>query len=725
MSSKKGKIKIPEINESDEEAQNFNEPLIEKSPNLLIEDQKHIKIKDKDERDDLKYFKVKEKEAEPEITRWELVKNNLKSGITVGLVNLSLSISLAVASGCTPGVGIVAGIYAGLISGLIGGSDYNIIGPTGALSSFVKKLILKYGESVLPLACMVVGCICFGTRILQMDKYIDLFPSPVTEGFTVGVALILFINQVSPALGMENYNPETSIHFGPESPHSNSLIDNLVLDFSNLQEVNYKALITFISFLTFLGLLSYKFPKFPSVIVTTILGITMGYLQSISAIPTNINTLESRYGELKLSLFTFPTDFSHLKDIRFYFDCLPISVIAILETLISAKIADKMTKTRFNKNQELVSLGTSNVLIGFVGGMPVTAALARTSLNVKTGATHRTSALINAIVVFLLSVFFFHYFKYLPICVIGSIVSVVAFKMVNFHEIIHYYQQDKSSFYLIMVGGAFSLLADPTIGLIVAMIVYFFMFTTPFLNPFYEIIHTKSKNKNGKYLLNNLDQHLQDIPVGVKSDKRNFIVYRFVGILNFMNIDYHEKKLIEIMKEEPDICIILSLRYIYKIDIDTLDSLKLLLENVKNYNPEFFETYRFILSGITKNQIKEVKDPDWFNQLVNDDRLVLSEEFDQETNKTEVFKTKDKRRAFSTLDSVVLKNKIYSKSQITQEELRIAHNEPKENHKKEHYHHENKNNVHNKNANPEENTNFKKVTQFVNYTSSEPTDLGK
>jgi len=579
--------------------------------------------------DHIKNFEGKKPEP-PKETNWEIIKNNLQSGITVGLVNLSLCISLAVASGSTPGVGIIAGIYAGITSGFIGGSHFNIIGPTGALSSFVKKLIFKYGESSLPFSCLVVALSCFSCRFLALDKYIDLFPVPVTEGFTVGVALILFINQISPALGMENYNPEASIYNGEETQFSNSLIHNLVVDFENLHEVNISALITFCAFLAFLGFCTVKFPKFPSVILATLLGMVLGYLQSIGISPTTLNTLETKYGQLEMSFFTFPTNFKPLANITFYIDCLPIAVIAILETLISAKIADKMTKTRFDKNQETVCLGVANGILGLVGGLPVTAALARTSLNIKTGATHRISSLINSVIIILFSLFFFDKFKYLPICVIGSIVSIVAFKMVSYHEVIHYYQQDFKSFTLIMVGGIVSLLVDPTYGLVVAMIVYFFMFTTPFLSPFFEVIYTKSKIKKGKYILSNLDQHLQDIPVGVKVDQRNFVVYRFIGILNYMNIDYHEKRIIDIMESEPDICLILSLRYIYKIDIDTLDSLKILLDNVESYDKEFFSTNRFILSGITSTQINEVKDPEWFKTLVSSDKLVLSEEFDSE-----------------------------------------------------------------------------------------------
>jgi len=560
-----------------------------------------------------------------------LIKDNLQSGITVGLVNLSLSISLAVASGSTPGAGIVSGIYSGLVSGLLGGSNFNIIGPTGALSGFIKKLLTKWGQGCLPFCCFFIGLVCFLARLLQMDKYIDLFPVAVTEGFTVGVALILFINQIPPALGMENFNPEHSVYSGgDESKMQNTLIDNLIMDLSNLQAVNYYALTTFLVFLLVTGLVGKRFPKFPVVIIATLLGVLVGYLQSIGVFNADLHTLETKYGNIEFHLFTLPVDFSVIFKLSFYIDCLPIALIAILETLISAKIADKMTKTRFDKNQELIALGTSNIAVGISGGIPVTAALARTSLNIKSGATHKISSFINSLVILLLAYFFFDKFKYLPICVIGSIVCIVALKMVDYDEVIHLYKQDFQSFLLIMLGGVVSLIADPTIGLIVAMIVYFFMFTTPFLNPFYEVIFTKAKNKKGKFIISNLDQHLQDIPVGVKSDKRNFIVYRFIGILNYMNIDYHEKKIIEVMEKEPNVCLILSMRYIYTVDIDTLDSIKLLLENIKSYDNEFFSTHRFILSGITGSQIKTVKDPEWFNSLVNEQLLILSEEFDVE-----------------------------------------------------------------------------------------------
>ena len=139
-------------------------------------------------------------------------------------------------------------------------------------------------------------------------------------------------------------------------------------------------------------------PKIPWMIIISAIGIVMGAL--ISQFPT----LFTVFGEPNFTLFIKP-DFNpiHVIDPRFYADCVPIAFVAILETLISAKIADSMTGTKFHKQRELRGLALANLFCGATGGIPVTAALARTALNIRNGATHKYSSVFSSLTMVLLA----------------------------------------------------------------------------------------------------------------------------------------------------------------------------------------------------------------------------------------------------------------------------------------------------------------------------------
>lgn len=121
------------------------------------------------------------------------------------MVNLPLSISLAVASGATPTAGILSGIVSGFITGIFGGSNYNIVGPTGALSGFLMSCVIRYGISILPLFAIFTGIFTFLTAHFKLQEFIDLVPVPVNEGFTLGVAFTIFFNQMNSALGIGKF----------------------------------------------------------------------------------------------------------------------------------------------------------------------------------------------------------------------------------------------------------------------------------------------------------------------------------------------------------------------------------------------------------------------------------------------------------------------------------------------------------------------------------------
>lgn len=254
------------------------------------------------------------------------------------------------------------------------------------------------------------------------------------HGFTLGVAFIITMNQVNFAFGL------------PKLPRHEKFLDNLAESLYHLGETNYMALAFFVVSFGSLFMLQKRFGKVPWSIVLAIVGIIIGVMQGSGG---PIATIASRYGSLQMQLvqvadaFTKGINADAAGWMHILGGCVSITVIAVLETLISAHIADRMTKTLFDQPREVLAVGLANLASGLAGGIPATAALARTALNVKSGATSRGAGIVNAISITLLASVLFPVFKFLPLPVVAAILVSVAYRMVEWPEVASLLRMDK------------------------------------------------------------------------------------------------------------------------------------------------------------------------------------------------------------------------------------------------------------------------------------------
>jgi SulP family sulfate permease len=385
----------------------------------------------------------------------------MKSGVTVALVSLPLSVSLAIAANATPVQGIITACWAGLFSAIFGGSHYNIVGPTGALSGILSFYSVVYGSDIQPILAILTGLMCLCVYASRLDKYLVFIPSAVMHGFTMGVAFIIAANQLNFLLGL------------PKLPRHAEFLMNLYETFKNVgQSTGSSILFFFISF-TALFQLSRKYGKVPWAVVLAVLGIVVGFA-SESAGSSRIKTIRSQYGELSLQLVVASAYFGPNPPTMLDFNAwtsmvsgaLSITAVAVLETLISARIADRMTKTVFDQPQEVLSVALANLASGFAGGIPATAALARTALNVKSGATSRASGIVNAMSITILSTVLFSAFKFLPLPVVAAILVNTAYRMLEVNEIILLSKTDPPMFIVACVTMIICIIEDPTMGIL-------------------------------------------------------------------------------------------------------------------------------------------------------------------------------------------------------------------------------------------------------------------
>jgi SulP family sulfate permease len=207
------------------------------------------------------------------------IKENWKSGLTVSLISLPLAVTLAVASHATPVQGVITAIWAGFVSALFGGSHYNIIGPTGALSGLLASYAIIHGQQVLPTLAIMSGIMIFVAYFFKLEKYLVFIPSCTIHGFVLGIAFIIMFNQLNFALGLL------------QVPLHENFTQNMIETCKHLPEFSLVAVIIFACSLSVLFALTKLLPTIPGAIVISPFGILLGYASSRHLISLNLQTL--------------------------------------------------------------------------------------------------------------------------------------------------------------------------------------------------------------------------------------------------------------------------------------------------------------------------------------------------------------------------------------------------------------------------------------------------
>ena len=249
---------------------------------------------------------------------------------------------------------------------------------------------------------------------------------------------------------------------------------------TQIQETNLWAFGIFSVFLACLLVLQSKVGFIPWAIVFAVIGIIIGYLSQNQIIPVQIITLSEVYGELPRRIWNYEFRdwsahliFSGEGIAAIISSSFGIALIGILETLISARIVDNALKTTTCARRETFGLLMANIASGVFGGIPVTAALARTSLNYKSFAKSRMSGIINAFTIAIISAALLPYFAYIPLCVIAAILCMVAFRMVEYHELQEMAILDRTMFILLLATGALCVILDTTLGILFGLFIFF------------------------------------------------------------------------------------------------------------------------------------------------------------------------------------------------------------------------------------------------------------
>lgn len=338
-------------------------------------------------------------------------RHDLVAGLTVGIVALPLALAFGVSSGAGAESGLITAIIAGIVAAVFGGSHIQVSGPTGAMVVVLGPLLANQGLGVLALVCVMAGLIVMTAGILRLGQAITYIPWPVIEGFTLGIAVIIFLQQVPSAFGVDpgpSDNAAVSAVQALQTTDSNSWMSILMVG-------------VVIAIMVASPRVHQAIPGSILAIIVVTIAATVADLQ----VPT-IGALPDALPAPRVPTANLETMIGLLGP------ALTIAALAAIESLLSVRVAASTSDTGpYHADRELVGQGLASVASGFFGGMPATGAIARTAVNIRAGGRTRLSALVHAgvliIVVYLASTVV----SSIPLAALAGVLMVTAMRMIS------------------------------------------------------------------------------------------------------------------------------------------------------------------------------------------------------------------------------------------------------------------------------------------------------
>lgn len=389
-----------------------------------------------------------------------LFKKDLFAGITVGIVAVPLALAFAIASGATPSQGIFTAVIAGFFISFLGGSRYQIGGPTGAFVIIIYGIIAQHGYDGLLIATIMAGIILIFLGIARVGSFIKFIPYPVTTGFTAGIGVVIFSSQIKDFLGL-TYK-ETSPEF----------IDKWISIFSNLSTINISSAAIGIGTVIIILIIRKMSTNIPSHVVAIVISTAVCFFLGLNA-----ETIGDRFGTINAVFPSFTVPEVTIDKIRALFPAaITIALLAGIESLLSAVVADGMTGSHHKSNTELVGQGVANILSGFFGCIPATGAIARTATNVRAGGVTPLSGMIHAVFLCLFILFFSFLIEIIPMAALAGVLLVVSVDMMGIKNMANLLSSPKSDVVVLLTTFILTIIIDLTaavqVGVVLAALLF-------------------------------------------------------------------------------------------------------------------------------------------------------------------------------------------------------------------------------------------------------------
>ena len=345
-------------------------------------------------------------------------QKDFTAGITVAVVALPLALGFGITSGISASAGLITAIFAGMVAALCGGSRFQVSGPTGAMTVVLIPIVKTYGVEAIPVLGVIAGGLLIAMAALRLGRIINRVPWTVVEGFTVGIAMVIALQQLPLILGVPKGTGRGSI----------PVALNTIKDALNVG-LHWKSLFIVLLALT----VKFGYPRaahyfkisfhlpasFVAILVTTLASYSLGlHLPTIGDIPRNVFKLSTLHWD-------------HFG--KLIIPALMIAILAAVESLLSARVADTMAhaQEKFHANRELFGQGLATLVASLLGGMPATGAIARTSVNVRSHAQTRLAAFLHAVFLLLIALAFGPIVSKIPAAAIGGVLLGTSYRILN------------------------------------------------------------------------------------------------------------------------------------------------------------------------------------------------------------------------------------------------------------------------------------------------------
>jgi SulP family sulfate permease len=375
------------------------------------------------------------------------------AGLTVGLVALPLAMAFGIASGVTPQAGLYTAVVAGFLISAFGGSRTQIGGPTGAFVVIVAGIVARFGMDGLAMVTLMAGAILVAMGLTGLGAAVKFIPRMVVVGFTNGIAILIASTQIKDFFGL---------HTGPVP---SEFLPRIKLLIAHAATLNFSALGLGLATLAIILILPRFTRRVPASIIALLVCTGVAVVFKLP-----VETIGTKFGGI-------PTGFPHFALPTLHGDhilpLLPsaftVAMLAALESMLSAVVADGMTGDRHNSNVELVAQGIANICSPLFGGIPATGAIARTATNIRAGARSPIAGIVHAFTLLAILLVAAPMASYIPLATLAAVLFVVAYNMGEWHEIGGILRLDATAISVWLVTFALTVFADLTVAVAVGL----------------------------------------------------------------------------------------------------------------------------------------------------------------------------------------------------------------------------------------------------------------
>jgi SulP family sulfate permease len=508
---------------------------------------------------------------------------DLLSGMIVGIVALPLAIAFAIASGVKPEQGLYTAVIAGFLISLLSGSRVQIGGPTGAFIVVVFSIVQQHGYAGLAMATIMAGALLVVMGLCRMGGAIKFIPYPMTIGFTSGIALIIAITQVKDLLGLTL------------TRSAEGIVDRIVLYADAVGTLNVQAVLVGALAMFILLFWPKVTKKVPGSIVALVVTTTL-----VHGLNWPVATIGSAFGDVPstLPLPRMPDiDLSMIPQL--VSPALTIALLAAIESLLSAVVADGMTGRRHKSNMELVAQGVANMVSPLFGGIPATGAIARTATNVKNGGTSPVSGIVHALTLLLIMMLFGRWARLIPMTTLAAILLIVAYHMSEWRHFIKLFRSPRNDIVVMLTTFGLTVFVDLTVAIETGVVLSALLFMQRMANAT-EVRHISRE-------INEDFDEEDDRPLCGRQIPSCVEVFEIHGPF-FFGATNQFKDTLSIIEKPPQI-LILRMRHIFTIDATAIRVLEDVLDKTRRDNTQL------MLSGVRPHLLKKLKKTHLYEEI--------------------------------------------------------------------------------------------------------------